>query len=165
MAKLAFGDALRGISITQLFGVIRDDADFNHMQVAVKVTEPVNNEKFSVYYSKDMSDKKTKEWTHYEDLCPNDKEEAREIRKMKREPKNIIGYLVEKTIGDEVQRELFYMYVEHPRLGGLPAEIKIAESYFEFRNLTTAEEVTAHVNKCMDDNENLYQFKRQIGLV
>ena len=167
MSRLKFGDALRGgIWIEQVMGVIREDEIFKYTPVDIKIIENRDDKSFTILYSHNtQKNKKLKEWIEYQTIHPDSDTEAKKLREMKRNYKHLFGRVVEFPLNGEQQVRVYYVYSSNSSLVDTQLDIATSEDFFEYKGLMTANAVSNYVQSKMDENERLYQFKVDIGMI
>lgn len=163
---LKYGEALRGVTLQQILGVMREEKDFRWCDASIKAVEVENNVRFDIYASKDTSNKKTKEWAFVETLTASDKFEARKHRKIKRNPQYNYGIIVNFEKDGEPVVRVHYLHDEHDaNLAKLSMNIKVVEDFLEYKEFETSEEVSDYIHKKEEEADNLYRFLQESGRI
>lgn len=156
---LKYGDALRDVTLQQIMSIIKIDEKFKWCYAAIKAVESEQNQKFDIYASKDLSNKKTKEWAFVESLYANDKFEARKHRKMKRYPQYNYGVIVNFEKDEKPVVRVHYFYNDRDdKIAKLSLSMKVVEDYLEYKGFETSEEVTKFVRDKEDEYDKLYML-------
>lgn len=161
---LKYGDALRGVTLQQILGVINMEKDFKWTQAAIKAVESEPNEKFEIYASRDLSDKKLKDWIFVESLTASDKYEARKIRLMKRNPKYTYGVIIDITNEDETTTtKIHYIHDEKDKnLAILSMKMKVVEEFLEYKGFESSDEVSDYIHQKEEEADAYYRFMHRI---
>lgn len=161
---LRYGEALRDVTLSQIMGVIQLEKDFKWINACIKVTEPENNVKFDVFFSKDLSEKKQKEWEYVESLYAKDKFEARRHRRMKRYPEHNYGVIVNFVKDEKPVVRVHYLWDDkNPKIAELSMKMKIVEDYLEFKGFETSDEVSAFIHEKEMEADRDYMNRQKIA--
>lgn len=161
---LKYGDALRDVTLQQILGVMKEEKGFDWCSAAIKAVEVENNARFDIYASRDLSDKKTKEWFFVETLTANDKFEARRHRKIKRNPQYNYGAIVNFEKDGEPVVRVHYVHDERDKnMALLSMKMRVVEDFLEWKGFKTSDEVSEYIHKKEEESDNLYRFLQASG--
>lgn len=148
-------EVLKVIPRLKIMNALAKDDKFSYASVGIIVKEIVKNEKFNfeIHYNKEKP-----ELIQNEEMIPENEDEARLFRKMKKYPQNIYAALVTMKEDDNFNSSIIYEYEAGP---GEKAVIRltdqIIQEFIKFNNFTKIEEIQKYISEYerKTESENL----------
>lgn len=161
---LKYTEVIKEVSLERILRLIAREKNFQWTYAAIKVTEPENNVRFDVFASKDLSDKKNKEWGFVESLYAKDKYEARRHRRMKRYPEHNYGVIINITNEEgKTAVRIHYLYDDkNAKIADLSMKMKVVEDYLTYKEFETVEDVVTAVEKQEEDDDREFMMMKKV---
>lgn len=159
---LTYSQAIKEFKLSQMLSIIRFEDRFQWADASLKCIESENNKRFDIYVSKDLSNKKTKDWTYVETLIAEDKYEAKRFRRYKRYTEHNYAVIVNYEEDGEQKVRVHYLWDDkNEKVAKISLYSKVVEDWFTFKGFEDIDELGSYIKTRDSQLEEEFQNRRQ----